>query len=286
MIQPNKILHSLNQRLNLFDKALLLIFFVGLGIFVVFFRRIPTWTEATFKITEPHPLAMSTPVTNEYALNIHQGDIERNELGEIVAEVIDKQVYQTDPYTEVIYLTIKLKTLYNPRKQMYTAKGRPLIFGQPFTFDFTNTRFQALVVDFPGKQLQPQSGQAIVQAQIRADDRSFSDISGVPEYLADQFNVGDQVLDNQGHPVVTILEVESRPARRTIQTTTNEMRVINDPQLKDVYLKLELSTLVIDDRHYMPHYVPVQVSQTVPLNLETVSVWPTITNILEMNDSQ
>lgn len=256
-------------------------FFILLGIFILFNRQ-TVYITARFKITDENFSTTRFP-RDEYALSFVVGDKERNELGKVIAEIVNVESYKTSPEQLVTYLDIKFRAIYNPRKRVYTLLGKDIAVGEIYTFHFSNVKVRTVVVDFPGftgyKDMS--TATTVVQAQLREDNRQFSDVYGVPSYIANALVPGDTMKDSKGNILAKILEVQVLPAKRTIINSLGNSLQINDPNLKDVYYTLELSTKVAHNKIYMFDYLPVEIGARIPLFTKTVSVSPTIIKIIQ-----
>lgn len=264
------------------------------GIYFIFKREV-VYITARFKVTDEYFASWRSP-RNENVLGFIVGDTERNELGKVVAEITgiesyktnpDQQVayesYNSHPDRQVVYLDIKFQAIYNSRKKVYTVRGKQVAFGETIPFYFSHVKFKGIVVDFPGFSgyKNVKSGATVVQAQLRDNNRQFSDIYGVPSYLAYAIQPGDTVVDSNNNTLAKVRDVQVRPAKRTVLDSYGNSLLTNDPDLKDVFYTIELSTKIINDKIYMFDYLPVEIGTRIPLFTKTVSVWPTITKILQ-----
>jgi hypothetical protein len=270
------------------NLSLVDLIFIGLALTFVFgfyflFKRQQRSIMVRFKVTDEKVLYATTKPTNEYALGFVVGDVEKDELGRVRAEIVDVESYAYDPETMVVYLDVRLKAIYNPRKNIYSLKGKNLVFGESFTFSFSKVHFDGIVVDFPGFQEgeEIKIGTKTVRGQLRYAERAFSDIYGVPDYVAQAVRAGDTVKDRNGNELAKVLKVETLPAQRTVVTDLGRVIKTTDPVLQDVYYTFELRTKTVDGKTFVFDYVPLAVDQVINLNFDTISIWPTITEIIE-----
>lgn len=276
-------LKKLYTKITVFDWV-----FIGLALlavlgFYLFFRRDVVTIAVTFKVANDNVFFPAEPPRDEYALGYMVGDSEKDELGRTEAQIVSIESYKTGPNGQVVYLTIKLKALYNPRTKQYSLKGKNIIFGEYFDFSFQKAHIRALVVDFPGFR-DPSTikkTKTIVKTQIRDSSRSFSDTYGIPDYVANAISVGDTVKDSKGNVLAKILDMQVLPAKRMVVSNTGQPFMVNDPYLKDVYCTIELSTQEIGGYVYMFDYLVVAVGNYIPFHTSYYSVWPTITQIVE-----
>ncbi len=268
------------KQLTVLDYGLFLVVITGMIFFLFFLKRENIFIDVKFKITDPDVLYMNTRTLDEYAVSFVIGDKELNELGQTIAEIIKVDTYRTNTDRQVVYLTMRIKANYSPRKKLYSIKGRPVVVGQSFTYTLTKVKFEGIVVDFPGFTAANKTfDKKTVKTQIRDSSREYSDTYGVPSYIAYAVKAGDQVKDSQGNVLAKVLQVDVLPAKRTVLSADNRTLVVNDPELKDVFYTLELSVYKDKDRLFMFDYLPVYIGQVLPLNFPSISIWPTIIEI-------
>jgi hypothetical protein len=262
-------------------------FFVFLVLFILsFFRRSDKDITIRFRVTSPESLyetdiyGPKSP-TNDYAYAFQVGDAETNELGQIINQITAVDRYPISPTRQIIYLDMKVKTSYNAHNQQYTFKGKPVVFGQSYSFVLKNVKFDAIVVDFPGfeENLHVENKKVTVKAQLLYASRQFSEVYGVLPYLAEAVKKGDQMKTSQGNILVEVKDVSITPAKRTTISNTGQPIVISDPLLKDVTYTLEINAKKIGDKLYLFEDLPIELDQGVPLHLEKVSVYPTIIEV-------
>jgi len=272
-------IHKMAQRrkeLSLGVVALLILLSIYL-----FFRRETRSITVRLKITDENVLYAQNYPRNEYAHSFLVGDTEKDELGRVTAQIVSIESYKLSQNIQVVYLDIQLKATYNPRKNIYTIRGKNIVFGESILFNFSKVRFRGLVTDSPVIQNDSRikRKKVIVNTQLRYDNREFSDTYGVPEYLAYAVKKGDSIVNTKNDTLARVLEVNIVPAKRTTIDNFGAARIIEDPFLKDVYYTIELSSREINNTIYMFDFIPITIGQVMPLNFKNVDVWPTIIDI-------
>jgi hypothetical protein len=281
------------KKLVFIDYLFIAIFLlIVLGGFL-FFKRQTVYIPVTFKVADEGDLqAAALPKVNfgnsytpkiDYAQSFIVGDTEKNEIGKPTATITNVESYSMGPTNQIIFVTANIKAVYNPRKKQYTIKSRPVTYGTSIPFIFNNVTFTGLVVNFPGFETAQEvtRGTTQVRAQLREESREFSEVSGVPPYIATAVRVGDTITNSNNEPMATVTSVDVRPATRTVITGGGAAVRSQDPELFDVFYTLELATKQVKDKIYMFDYFPVIVGEKVPLNFSSVSVYPTIVEILK-----
>lgn len=277
------IVKNIKNNMTMFDWMLIILALITVIGLYTFFRRETKFISARFKVTDENVLYAKSSPRNEYATKFVIGDAERDELGRITSEITGVETYKTSPDTQVVYLDIKVKTIYNPRTKKYSFKGKNIIFGESFDFSFSSLYVRALVVDFPSlsEQAEVVKKKVAVMAQLRYGDRSYTDVYGVPEYLATSVKSGAEVKNSKGETMVKVIDVAAVPAKRLVINAAGRPLLVDDPYLKDVFYTIELNVKEIDGKTYMFDYIPVLIDSIIPINLDNVSVWPTIIEIVQ-----
>lgn len=278
-----KIIFHHAKKLALLDYVFIGIFLSVVLAFFVFFKRSTVYIPITLKITDDNVLLADSSPKIDYAQSFIIGDTERNELGQPTATITNIDSYYISPNKQIVFVTIKAKAVYNARKKQYVVKSRPVVYGASIPFIFKNVIFTGLVVNFPNFETaqQVKRGATKVKAQLRYDSRDFSDISGVPNFIATSVKEGDLITNTNNEVMAKILSVEIYPAKRTVITSAGVAMNIQDPNLYDVFYTIDLTTKQINNKTYMFDYFPVLVGESIPLNFPTVSVYPTIIEILK-----
>lgn len=262
-----------SKKLHSFDIAFVALAIGILAIFYFAFRRQTVFITIRAKME----------IKNELAIGYVVGDKEVDELGRTVAQIESVESYIISPNLVGVYLDIRLKTVFNPRTGVYSSKGKDILFGETITVAFTKSRFKGVIVDLPGlsETLHITNKKTTVKARTNYDSRQFSDIYGIPDYLADSLKAGDTVTDTRGNVLAKILDVTITPAKRTVVTSNGQPFVVDDPELKDVSYTIELESKEVYGNLYMFDFKPLLIGESIPFYARHTSLWPTITEIIK-----
>lgn len=251
---------------------------IAVGYYI--FKRDVTFFTIKLKVTSSDNYGKASP-TSEYIRAIFPGDTEKNILGQNTAEIRSVETSSISPEYEITYVTLKAKGSYSKLTGQYSLKGRTVNFGQELNFNFSGIKLVGIVVDYPGKIDKSTSKKINIGAQVRAEDgRQYADTYGVPEYIAKNIKPGQTMTDGSGNILAKVVAVDIRPAERTIISESGS-KIVFDPKLKDVFLKLELTVKEANGRDYFLDAKQIVIGSQFPLDLKTIILWPTITDIYE-----
>ena len=218
-----------------------------------------------------------------FANAFHKGQMEKDGLGKVQAEVLDVFSYDNNPSHKTVYLNLRIKAVYNRATNAYTYNGTPVLICSTIKLNFNNVFANSLVTNVQGFPDNVIDKKLIVEARIFEDNVVFPGTEGTKEFIANAVQKGDIVYDNNGNELIKILDKKSVPAEITV--TTSDGRVIKkiDPLKKDVTFNLEIVVKKINDKYFFLGNIPILINQPVPINLPTVSVFPYVTKILSEN---
>jgi hypothetical protein len=269
------------KKLSWMDWIFVGCFFAIIAFFFFLTKREVVEILIRVKVTDDQILLAQPNPRVDYATTFEVGDAEQDNLGRKVVEIMNVDSYFTKPEQKVVYLDLKVKAIYNKNQNQYSMRGRPIIFGQPFSFRFSKVKFDGIVVGFPGDVLsRGEDSWTTVRAQLRWERNYFSDVEGVPPEIAASVKKGDKVFNSQGNVLAEVLNVEIKPAKRTVIASSGQALRVDDPLLKDVYYTLKIKTKKIDQNLYFLDYDPVSLWYVVPLNFPHVTIYPVVTEII------
>lgn len=272
------------KNLSLFDILLISSIILGATIFAYIFFRKASYIKITIKVSEDSIVYGPNLGTRTwFSQMFYQGMKEKDGLGGITAEVTEIRSYDTSPTHKDIYLFFKLKTVYNRASNQYTYKGKPVLVGSTIRLYLERLLVDGLVTYVEGIKDPRENKTLIVEAQVREETPVFSETAGVREYIATAIQAGDEIRDNQGNTIVKILEKRVEDAKKTVVTADGRVLLGTDPMRKDIYLKLQIQAIKIQDRYFLFDDVPLLIGVGVPINSPNYSIYPEITKFLKLD---
>ncbi len=271
---------------------------VLIGVFIFLFRK-TEFVELRVKVTDRDLLYARTQPLSWFANRFQIGDVEKDALGRINSQIVDVESFDVSQPRElrgdyfsdsntiprkVVYLTIQTRAVYDSRSKAYSIKGQKLAFGTPLQFNFSTIQFDGLVTDVNNIQDIYETEVVELEAKLLYPSREYSDVYGVLPEIADAVKVGDKILDSNKNVLVKIESNEIVPARRIVITDMGQPLEVTDPVLKDVTYTILLKTKVFRNEIYAFDDIPVKIGSVLPLNFDHISVFPTITKLLDSEE--
>jgi hypothetical protein len=273
---------KLLRKISVFDFVLLCIgVFLFFGFFFFFYRK-AEYVNIRVKVTDQDVLYAKTQPETWYANRFEVGDVERDTLGRVISEIVGVERFNVTSRLKAVYLDLKVRATYDTRTKLYSARGKPLIFGTPVRFNFSTITFDGIVTEFPKseyqKNLRVENMKVVVlQRWIRPDGVT------VEPTTIQSIKKGDKIYNSSGEVLAEVLEVKIRQAERTVETDKGELLLRYDPIYKDGIYTLNIRARVFNDEPFVFDNIPVKLGEVLPLNFPDVSLFPVIVEIQSEN---
>jgi hypothetical protein len=281
--KATKYIRSKIKSLKLFDWILILFGLMALIIFTVILFRKSTYITATVSVGDDSVVYgswVNTGPKTWFANLFYKGEAEKDGLGRIEAEVLNVYSYDTGPNNKKVYIEVKLNSVYNSASRTYTYKGVPVLVGSTIKLNLDNVYAEGLITEVQGFPNDTQKQYIKISARVGDEETTFLGTSATKTYIADAINIGDVVKDNYGQVLIRVLNKQETLAKVSVTTSNGRIVESIDPTKKDVILTLQILAENVNGKYYFLNDIPILVDQMIPLNLPTISVFPTVTNFL------
>jgi len=271
------------------------IFFAILAIILFFFLRKGEYVVITLEVSQSHnPTRINITSREEppfwYTQYLKPGLKETDGLGRTNVEVVDVYKYISSETSDIVYVSLRVKSTYNKRTNQYLYKGLPLLIGSGQSFRLQGVLVNGIVtnIDISDFSFSGQQKEFIVTAFLHPinhslgtdNSRSMGEtiINGIPTYLSKQIQKGLLMKDNQGQVIAEIIEVTKSPATQQF-IYRNSLVSVADRERVKINLKLKLIANKGNDYYYFRSRMPLIVGSRLYLNFIDFVIKPTITNI-------
>jgi len=276
-----KIYRAYIKKLGLFEMTL-----IGFGIIsvitfgVILFRK-TTYLTITVQVTEPNVLY--TKDRNPpfwYAAMLKPGTIETDSLGIKNAEILGVRYYPTETTDKIVFIKLRIRSVYNKSKNQHSYKGKPLLVGSSIRVEFQNNIIDGIIVESDRLQSPYQEKTMFIRVKLIYLNAVYKETEGSPAYIANAINIGDSMQDSNGKTILTVMEKDVEPADRYI-TDNGALNVVKDPLRKDIHLTLKITSQQINNDNYFLYTYKVKINQFILLELPNITFFPIITEILQ-----
>lgn len=235
-----KNIKNILKKITNFDKIVISVFVILLLVIFSFFYRKSEYVDIRVRVTDQDILYSLNNPQNWYANRFSKGDVERDILGKVMAEIKNVEIYSVDNFTKATYLDITVKATYDTRTKLYSARGKKLVFGTPVRFSLSGVSFDGVVTEPPNSEFHKDEVVSkrkinVLVRGVNEDGREFIE----PQVLA-SLKVGDQINDSQGNTKAKIDKITLTPAERVVQDDKANLFLRYDPLYKDAHIVLEV----------------------------------------------
>lgn len=260
------------KKLSLFDIALIsLVVILLLGFFFFFFRR-PRYIQVRVKVTDQDVLYASTQPQTWYANRFEVGDVERDALGRIITEITGLESFNVSSVHKAVYLDLRLRATYDTRTNLYSVKGKNLVFGTPLRFNFSKIIFDGIVTEFPGSEHLKDYKVGTAEVMVHA--------GSIEPWIATAVKKGDKIYDSNGVLLAEVMETVVTPALVVTTDDRGDLLIRYDPIAKDLLMKVKIKSITWKGERFVFDNWPLKVSEQLPLNFEHISISPVIIEIV------
>lgn len=267
------------KNFTLFDKLLIALGIVGVIFLAYIFFRKSAHLTVTIKVGSDNVLYESNGIQSWFSQLFYTGMTEKDGLGTTRAQVLKVYSYDTSPTRRAVYLTTKLKVVYNRASDQYTYKGYPVLVGSTLRLYLDRMLVDGLITHVEGMRDPRERKTLIVKTQVREETSVFPETAGTKDYIANALLVGDEIKDGQGNTIIKILDKQVEDAKKTVTTSDGRILLQSDPVKKDVYLTLQIEAIKMNNKYFLFDDVPIQIGIGVPFESTFVSVWPDVMSI-------
>lgn len=278
------------KKLSWLDVAGVAIFFFILTSSAFFLLRQGSEVIVTMRLLERNAPDFTFNLPRHYYIeNLHSGMMETDELGRNALEILEVQRYPTGEIYQDVYVTLKVKTVFNKRTGQHSFNGKPLLIGEYNTFRLKEAVINGIIIELSDEHSPREKKKYSIQAYLDSLDhevmatsqeiiiKDFT-VSGVKNYLAEKVTPGLKMADSNSEIIAEILEVRKLRGRRPI-VQNNQYVTVTDPERTQVFLTLEITAEKINDSYYFQKLTPLIVGKKISFVSGDLSIKATITSV-------
>jgi len=279
MQKINKII----SKLTLFDKTIIFLVVIFIFSFAYLSFRKVEYLIVKIKVGVENITFTNwdkgSGILNSYGTRLQPGMKEFDGLKRIQAEALAVDAIDTFPNVRDVYLTAKLRVVYNKGSRQYTYKGLPVLIGTTVKLNLDNFLVKGMIVYTNKLEIKGHKQKITVDTAILNNYTSLYETEGITKFLADAIKVGDEFKDSSGNVISKIINKRVENVKKTIQTSDGRILLTNNPLRQDIYITFEVDAVEIGGRYYLIEDIPILIGEGLPFNTSKYSIWPEVTNI-------
>jgi hypothetical protein len=276
--------------IGFFEYVLIAIVCMGIGLVAFIALSRTAYITVTIKLENRDLLYTDNGAYSAIDVAVYKpGQIGKDAFGRVNAEIIGVRAIpmpQTTTYgnKDAIYVSLKLLAGYNKAKDVYSYQGNNLEYGDWLRVEVGPVVVEGILTDINSRFANFARKTMVVKSQLKTEDpfapAIFQNTTGVDPYIADAIHIGDEMKDEEGHVIVTILDKSVTPADTVTTDIYGNLYDKPNPRKKDVYLTVQLSVIRVGSNYYFLDDQPVQVNSRLPLLLPLIRIEPRVTEIV------
>lgn len=284
----SRLIKRLLKHLTWFDLAILTIgLSLLMGIFLLF-RRKNEFVKIRVKVTDPDPLYEWNYPNYRYASRFKVGDIDKDTLGNVAAEIVDIERFDSEAEIQIVYLDLNILATYDSRKKQFYFRGRPLIYGSNIDLQFSNALLKSIVIKDPDS-FRKVDKYSFIKAKVvvrafkeemkrERDDKIAQTVE--PETIYKLIK-GEKITNLNGTPLAEIVDSKITPALRIVETVNGRVFLQRDPYYKDAELTIKFRVKENNGKLFVLDGIPVRSGLYLTLPFDNVIVKGTVLDLLQ-----
>jgi hypothetical protein len=261
------------NKLSVLD-FLVLLFVIIFGIITVFNilrekKTVYVYTMNTFENWQEDPYPPLYWISN----SVKKGDVAYDSTGKQIAEIISVDNTEWGSQRRYSRLKLKVNTLYDRRTRQYRLADQILQVGNTLLLNIGNSKYEG-VISYIGETPTP-PGYQFQYLELKM--KAFN----VAPWLAETYDETFVVQNTEGIEIFRILDSESVPAEKSVETDRGSIVRSKDPYYKDVYLTAKVRVRCQEGICYYNETIPVKIGYWMWTQSKT-SILEGSTRILEI----
>jgi hypothetical protein len=239
--------------LRVLDIFILLVVASGVVLVVKIFRHKEEWRQIRVEVSGQSwwvGYAESPPWWMGDLLK--PGLVDKDSGGDKIAEIIEVEDFERGNETSDLYLTIKVRGVFDKSRNQFMFKNRPLEAGSFVEFHFNDVFISGIIIDndFQKKQkketcfvvsgkwseIAPETASVLEKGMVMKNSASGSEIARLLSFRVDD------------HQIYTV-------------DSFGRVHLKKNPLLKDIYLDLRITTTLYGDQYYFAGHQKVKVGE-------------------------
>lgn len=283
------------SQFTVIDFVGITVFLIILIVLVLFFLRKSSFAYVTLLVSKDkyafNSLYYYKP-PSWYLQNLKVGMVNKDFIGKPDLEIVDIYSYPNINDENQLYVTLKVKTVFNKRTQQHLYQGQPLLIGE-------NRSFKLDSIYIPGdihkisNQLDEEKNvkKIIVTGELEGKNHekipNFNDAEiitndilylGIKKYLADKIESGLTITNSKNEMIAKVIDVEKSSGYREFAYGASFLKSI-DQSRQIVKLKVEVNLQKVNGKYLYMETDQVLIGKMLQLPFKDFVVYLTVEKI-------
>ena len=269
MTKINNLIQSYLKKQNLFDLIGVISFFLILIVAALFFLRKGQYVYVTLRVSNDRILREGyfNRSPEWYIENLPVGLEDIDLLGKVNAEVVRVYYYPKIDVNQTVFVTLKLRSVYNQRTKQYSYNGLPVLIGGYQNININGVSMSGIVHEI---------GESFIEVSKIKEKKYL--VTGTLETQANEIIKFTADTGFEG-----IKKIKRSPARRTF-ISGNYLASAIDPKRENIELEMEVLTKEINGRFLYQEESPIILNTIVGFNFESFEIVMTVNDFEEVED--
>jgi hypothetical protein len=291
-------LRKINNFLKKFSFSDILTISVFIGILCIaaaFFLRKSEYVYITLFISQEEIYSPVNKPSAWYLDALKPGLSEKDLLGRELITISD--VYRYNATTPVknndIYVTLKIRSVYNKRTKQYSYNGNPLQIGTFQLIRFQNFVITGIIRSMGERNpkerqsfiikgfLDPKNNDYPLKSDTNYLRTNIVDINGVPKSVTSKLSQGVKMLDSHKQTVAEITQISKKPGLIRIPQN-GQIVSFEDPEKERIDLTVLVQAEQVDNKPFFQNEYPLSVNSLIELAFPDIIIQLTITDVQKM----
>jgi len=294
MTKINNLIQSYLKKQNLFDLIGVISFFLILIVAALFFLRKGQYVYVTLRVSNDRILREGyfNRSPEWYIENLPVGLEDIDLLGKVNAEVVRVYYYPKIDVNQTVFVTLKLRSVYNQRTKQYSYNGLPVLIGGYQNININGVSMSGIVHEIGESFIEVSkikekkylvTGTLETQANEIIKFTADTGFEGIKKTISKNLAEGIVSKDSEGKTIATIKKIKRSPARRTF-ISGNYLASAIDPKRENIELEMEVLTKEINGRFLYQEESPIILNTIVGFNFESFEIVMTVNDFEEVED--
>jgi len=257
----SRILSNIIHKIRIFDLLIFTAILIVLASLIYSrIQRKSRWINIRLSVQNYDWWYQSLPPSYWYASSLKAGDFANDSLGSKTAEVVNVDNYDFGNINRTIYFDMKVKAVFDKRRQQYLYEFKPLVIGSAVSFNFPGEKVVGLVIKLEDIEIPYFYKTITIQKRV------------IPQ-LADKIKIGDKSYDANNNLVAEVINIKKEySSNYEFSDIRGQIIKVYNKAFRDAEITLKIKAFRALDRDYFVIPAPIKIGSQVRVEFPEYSL--------------